>query len=58
MVRNAVAFGVVGVKANQVRIGINARRDVAVQREEEYARVQGARIPSEMPGLDGLTSTS
>jgi carbon storage regulator len=40
MIGNEVTITVLGVKGNQVRIGINAPRDVAVHREEIFERIR------------------
>ena len=40
MIGEDVSITVLGVKGNQVRIGIDAPKDVAVHREEIFDRIQ------------------
>jgi carbon storage regulator len=56
MIGEDVTVTVLGVKGNQVRIGVNAPRDVAVHREEIFERIKREEqdgTPKASPGGNG-----
>ena len=53
MIGSDVTVTVLGVKGNQVRIGVNAPRDVAVHREEIFERIKREEQDGEAPAHRG-----
>jgi carbon storage regulator len=56
VIGNDVTVTVLGVKGNQVRLGVNAPREVAVHREEIFERIKREQSEEKpRPALNGST---
>jgi len=58
MIGNDVTVTVLGVKGNQVRVGVNAPRDVAVHREEIFERIKREEHDGSSAGTTTPTTTA
>jgi carbon storage regulator len=49
MIGDNIAVAVIGVKGTQIRIGIDAPKNIAVHRKEIYERLRHEQRPTHLP---------
>jgi carbon storage regulator len=56
MIGDDITVTVLGVKGNQVRVGVNAPKSVGVHREEIYERIQKEQNQPHLAAASAVTS--